>query len=114
MTDSNKHTNFIGLTLDYLQDMLSAKQRNALEREVMRHPFDEEAFEGLNSLSAHSFQTDLEEIQQKIWLARPKKTWTLTRIAASISILLMVGALSYFAFFNPKKHILPKIPTQHL
>ncbi|MBE0652579.1 MAG: hypothetical protein IH594_02205 [Bacteroidales bacterium] len=87
-----------GLTdvLAYLKNLISDKERNAFERKMQRDPFEEEAMEGFESLSPEDLQSDLLKLTGRLnRRLEHRNRFMLYRIAASVSILVVVSAL-YF------------------
>lgn len=85
---------------DYLKNKLSNTERYDLEKSAMQDAFDEEAFEGLNSLRSDEFEKNLENLHEKLSIRTRKKGRVLFfknyKIAASIAILFGLGSLLYF------------------
>ena len=91
--------------LDYLKNKISNKEKHLLEKEAMKDPFEEDALEGLSSLSAMEFEQDIKLLQEKINSKSKKKTRNVVylryKIAASILIIVGLGTLVYL--INPEK-----------
>jgi len=81
----------------YLKGLLSNRQRHDLEKKMMQDAFDEDAFEGLNQLSADSLETDMDilgkRLQERIRPAKVRNLTTVFRIAAAVVILLGITAI---------------------
>ncbi|MBN1599171.1 MAG: carboxypeptidase-like regulatory domain-containing protein [Bacteroidales bacterium] len=97
--------------VDYLRGKLTKKQQHDLEKEVMRHGFDSDAFDGLSELSANELQTDMEELQQRLQVRTDKKdkvrhipVWL--RIASVIVFVLGAGALIRVILINKPEEAL--------
>ena len=90
---------------NYLSGKLSSKDRHALEKESMRDPFEEDALEGLSSLTASEFEADIATLTTKINQRTEQKndsnTFFVYKIAASI--LVIIGIVSVFYFSQPKE-----------
>ena len=88
--------------LRYTGDGLSDEERHALEREMQKDPFEEEAIEGLSSLGAEQARDDMSRLQSRL---RKRVSGTTTmlwvRVAASVAVLLTIGTL-YFTVFTDK------------
>ncbi|MBA7564024.1 hypothetical protein ES708_05686 [subsurface metagenome] len=84
----------------YTGNGLSDEERHALERELQKDPFTEEALEGLSSLGAEKVRGDLSRLKTRL---RKRVTSTRSmlwvRVAASVAILLAIGTL-YFTVFT--------------
>ncbi len=82
---------------NYLNDVLSNKERNALEKKALQDPFDADALEGLETLSAQELDTDMSFLKQAL-TNRTKKTrrsFPIFKIAASILLVVGLGSLLY-------------------
>jgi hypothetical protein len=88
----------------YLNGLLSNRERHDLEKEMMRDTFDEEAFEGLNQLSAGELEADIDVLMKRLdERIQPKKKRNLVtfyRMAAAIILLVGVGSILYVFFQN--------------
>ncbi len=82
--------------LRYLSDGLSDEERHALEREMQKDPFMEEALEGLSSLTTEQARQDLSELHYRL---RRRVKGSRSRIwipvAASVAVLVTAGVV-YF------------------
>ena len=88
--------------LRYSGDGLTDEERHALEREMQKDAFAEEAFEGLSSVSAGEAMKDMYELRSRLGKrvgARSSMLWV--RIAASIVLILAVGTL-YFTVIQDR------------
>ena len=82
---------------NYLNNLLSNKERNALEKKALQDPFDADALEGLETLSAQELDTDMSFLKQAL-TNRTKKTrrsFPIFKIAASILLVVGLGSLLY-------------------
>lgn len=108
----NEHT--YERIIAYLKGLLSNRQRHDLERKMMQDAFDEEAFEGLNRLSAGSLETDMDVLSRRLHdRIKPAKIRRLTpvfRWAAAVVILTGLTAILLFIFRTPS----PKLITQEI
>jgi hypothetical protein len=103
MSKDNKYRN--GDKEDFLRysgDGLSDEDRHALEREMQKDPFAEEAVEGLSAISPEEAMADISELRDRL----NKRTGSQNsvpwfRIAASVALLLAVGVL-YFTVIQDK------------
>lgn len=88
----NKH-----ISLDdfkrYRANQMSEAERNAFERELQKNPFEAEALEGFQSLTAAQIDADLKELEAKLQPGKRKSAWPYWAAAASILILLLTGIL---------------------
>lgn len=86
----------------YTGDGLSDEERHALEREMQKDPFEEDAIEGLSSLDAEQARDDMSRLQSRLRKrvsGTPTMLWV--RVAASVAVLLTIGTL-YFTVFKDK------------
>ncbi len=85
--------------LNYLKDSFSNKERHDFEKEVMKDPFEEEAFEGLSDLSMQEFKGDIFDLQHKIKKKTKKRSiitmWKPIVAAASVLILFSLGLIMF-------------------
>ena len=85
--------------LNYLKDSFSNKERHDFEKEVMKDPFEEEAFEGLSDLSMQEFEGDIFDLQHKIKKKTKKRSiitmWKPIVAAASVLILFSLGLIMF-------------------
>ncbi|MBN2524573.1 MAG: carboxypeptidase-like regulatory domain-containing protein [Bacteroidales bacterium] len=91
-----KKTNFAGY-LNYFKGLLSGKEQHALEKEMMQDVFEEEAFEGMSSVSPDELEEDILELHKKINRRIGKKKYRIIpilRYAAAVVLLLAVGSLA--------------------
>ncbi len=96
----NKEKTFQGLSeediLGYLNGQLEAKEMHRIEREALDDDFDAEALEGLSSLSAEGFETDMAtlsaRLEKRIAKEKPKKKLLLwPRWAAAIAVFALAS-----------------------
>ncbi len=84
----------------YTGNGLSDEERHALERELQKDPFTEEALEGLSSLGAKKVRSDLSRLQTRLRkrvVSVRSRIWV--PVAASVAVLLAIGTL-YFTVFT--------------
>ncbi len=80
--------------LDYLRDRLSGRDRNAMERQFQRDPFEADAVEGLSMLGEEEIAEDLARIRERIQnRIRRKRRIAFYSAAAAIASLLIVGTI---------------------
>ncbi len=98
--------------IDYLKGILSNRQRHALEKEVMRDAFEEEAFEGINMLSAEELEADMElmksRLEDRTEIKRKRVLPPYFRVAASIVMLTGLAVVIYFALLKRTQELVPK------
>ena len=103
MSKNNKYGNMDPEDLfRYTGDGLSDEERHALEREMQKDPFEEDAIEGLSSLDAEQARDDMSRLQSRLRKrvsGKPTMLWV--RVAASVAVLLTIGTL-YFTVFTDK------------
>ncbi len=80
--------------LDYLGDRLSGRERNAMERQFQRDPFEADAVEGLSMLGEEEIAEDLARIRGRIQnRIRRRRRIAVYSAAAAIASLLIVGTI---------------------
>ncbi len=87
--------------LRYLSDGLSDEERHALEREMQKDPFVEEALEGLSSLSTEEARQDLSRLHSRLRKrveGSRRRIWI--RVAASVAILAAIGTIYFTVFYE--------------
>lgn len=98
--------------IDYLKGVLSNRQRHALEEEVMRDAFKEDAFEGSNLLSADELEADMElmesKLEDRIKIKKKRVLPPYFQIAASIVMLTGLAVVIYFALLTRTQELAPK------
>ncbi|MBN1952432.1 MAG: TonB family protein [Bacteroidales bacterium] len=95
MAEDKKHSapNSAGI-LNYLKGLLSDREKHAWEKAMMRDPFEEEAFEGLSTLSKEELEADINSLKHRLEERVQKKrnrVFTLPRMIAAAVIVLSVG-----------------------
>lgn len=99
-----------------MKNQLSGLERHALEKEMMQDTFDEEAFEGLNQLSADELETDMDRLMNRLdERIAPRKKHRLIvfyRIAAAIILLVGIGSIFYVVFRTPSQDLITQ-ETNH-
>lgn len=90
--------------VDYLKDKLSNQERHLVEKKLMQDVFEEEAFDGLSSISTKELESDILELQHKISsYSKEKKTisyLTVIKIAASIVVLIGISLAVRMSYKN--------------
>ena len=98
--------------ITYLKGLLSNRLRHDLEKEMMRDVFDEEAFEGLNHLSAGELETDMavlnNRLEDRMAPVKRRNLTILFRIAAAIILMVGISSILYFLLRTPA----PKLVTE--
>jgi outer membrane biosynthesis protein TonB len=96
--------------VDYLKGLLSDRDRHELERDMMRDTFEEEAFEGINQLSAHDLESDMDLLTSRLdnrIASREKKSLKIYfRLAAALLLLAGIGGILYFVLQTPSIDLL--------
>ena len=82
----------------YREGSLTGPERNALEKKALNDPFLADALEGVESISAEDFNSDLSSLSKKIKRDSDISWFTPLRIAAGV--LLLIGAGSLFYWIN--------------
>lgn len=86
----------------YLKDILSDRERHDLEKEMMEDAFNEDAFEGLSQLDASAFNSDMDNLYNRLdrRVASEKKIRPVTfyRIAATLLFIAAIGTILYMMF----------------
>ncbi len=84
----------------YTGNGLSDEERHALERELQKDPFTEEALEGLSSLGVEKARGDLSRLKTRLRRrVTSARSMLWVRVAASVAILIAIGTL-YFTVFK--------------
>jgi len=98
-------------SLAYLKNLLSNKERHALEKNIMKDTFEADAFDGLNTLTSEEFENDIKNIQKKISKRSTKNTKIIRvrnySIAASILLFIGLGSITYLLNNTDKKLLEP-------
>lgn len=79
----------------YFSNNLQNKDKHAFEKQIMQDAFEEEAFDGLSSLSQTDLDKDLNELKNNITARSKRNKWFVPvwfRYAASIVLLIGIGA----------------------
>lgn len=79
----------------YLRNRMTPEERHAFERELQKHPFEAEALEGMQQVSANRFDKDLRELKKHFAGGRPHSTTIYWVAAACLLILAISGVLWY-------------------
>ena len=101
MSKKAKHINRPEDFLRYSSDKMSHEERNAFEKKLQKDPFDNDASEGLSSISSEDATGDLKQFRsriQKRTRSGNKLIWY--RIAASVAILFVVSSVFYTVIKN--------------
>lgn len=77
----------------YLEDKMTAAERNAFERELQSDPFLAEALEGYSIIDRDEVATDMDDLKKRIKSRSRKRSTFLYRIAAAIVVLLGISSL---------------------
>ena len=90
--------------LKYLKGELSTVERYAFERDLEADPFDMEAMEGMEKISASDVEEDLLALHAKLGARlKRRRRRTFYYVAASVASLLIVGTVFVNIYdFNPK------------
>jgi len=81
----------------YFRDLLTKKEQHALEKEMMQDVFEEEAFEGMSSVSADELEEDVLELHKSINQKTGKKKNRIIpvlRYAAAVVLIFAVGSIT--------------------
>ena len=85
--------------LRYLEGNLSDRERNRIERNLLKDTFEEEAMEGLLKIGTDEAREDMAQLQQEIqFKVAPKRTFSWYRVAATVAVLLAVSAILFTVF----------------
>ena len=110
MGKKKKHINIsLKKYLKYFKNSLSNEEKNAFEKKVMQDLFDEEAYEGLSSISPNELKNDLKDldiiIKSKTLNKKNKRNLPLIymRYAAIFGLLIGIGTIIYFLFQTAEK-----------
>jgi len=95
MQERNKNKK-ISLTdlIRYRDNKMNGKERNALERELQKDPFRDEAEEGFSMISPETAADDMTELQKRLMKATRKRSlYLFYRIAAAVAVLILISSL---------------------
>jgi hypothetical protein len=88
--------------LRYLDGNLSDRERNRIERNLMRDPFEGEAMEGLSGKATREIREDIDMIDRQIGKrVSVKRSFTWYRVAAIIAILLAIS-ITFITVFDDR------------
>ncbi len=73
---------------DYLEGKLSKKQQHALEKKLLDDDFETEALEGIENLSSENLQSDLAELQGRLFQKQKNNHFSYWRAAAVLALLI--------------------------
>jgi hypothetical protein len=93
--------------LDYLRGLLTGRQQHQLEKEMMRDSFDEEAFEGLSSLSASGLETDMDLLMHRLdkrTASTGRQRSLIFKIAAALLIFAGIGTTLTLVLHKNSQH----------
>ncbi|WP_372647656.1 carboxypeptidase-like regulatory domain-containing protein [Draconibacterium sp.] len=90
----------------YLANEMTDAERNAFEKELQKHPFEADAMDGYESVSASKFEYDLNDLSQKI--ANKKRKNGIPYLAAAATILLLITSGIIWMQLN-KNHPIDKV-----
>lgn len=94
----------------YLNGILSDRQRHDLEKDMMQDIFEEDAFEGLSSLSGGELEADMEVLESRLKErtapAKKRRMVIFLRIAALILFIIGLGGILYFVIRTPEVNLL--------
>jgi hypothetical protein len=96
--------------LKYLENKLSGKERNSLEREFQKDPFAEEASEGFSEIPAVQASKDIDLMKKKLEKrisGRRIMIWY--RIAASIAVIMVISSVFFLVNRNKRTYEEPAI-----
>jgi hypothetical protein len=77
----------------YLNDEMTNAERNAFERELQKHPFDAEAMEGMEQLSAAELGKNLNDLKTLTSTKKRKNSTSYFAVAATILLLVTAGVI---------------------
>ena len=100
MLMTNNRIDINGIFTKYLKRELSEKEQHNFERLVMSDPFYADAFDGLSNISPEELDRDLKILDKQLSLKiskTDKRVW----FASAASILVLVGLVSWLAFWMP-------------
>ena len=92
MTNKKAHTNKENFSR-YLQNKMSAKERNEFEKALQSDSFAAEALEGFETTSNIYFEKEVSEINQKISQKQKPRNMRIWAAAASILLIITAGVL---------------------
>ena len=94
--------------LRYLEGNLSNRERNRIEWELMRDPFDEAAMEGLSMIGPDEVREDLDILdQQIIGKVSKRKPGVWFRVAAAVAVLLALS-ITFVTVFDDRISLLDR------
>ena len=109
MSKKDKHRTIRDLLL-YLRGKLSGKEKNRIERDMQRDPFEAEAMEGFDSFEPDEIEEDLLEINSRLnRRVKRKNRFIAYRIAASIAVIIGLS-LTYFLISDREIREVPVKP----
>jgi hypothetical protein len=97
--------------LAYLKGLLSNRQRHAIEREVMREKFEEEALEGFNEIAVEDLEPDILELKQKLAgrIKKDKAFPLLLPLKIAASVILIFGLATAIRYLITEKPVAPRM-----
>lgn len=84
----------------YLKNQMTEAERNVFEREMQKHPFEEEALEGMQQFDADEIQNDWHHLSNRI-SQKNKKRNARFRAAAATFLLLISAGIIWFQLREP-------------
>ena len=97
MARKHKHINNPEEFQRYIEGSMSARERYDFEKKLLDDDFEEEALEGLGTLSGDEISADLASLQHQLHnKTHKRKAWIYYRIAATI---LLLGVFSFAIFY---------------
>ncbi|PIF05349.1 MAG: hypothetical protein CSA36_07120 [Draconibacterium sp.] len=72
---------------------MTEAERNAFERKLQKHPFEAEALEGLKHFLASETESDLQDLESKIYRRSKKTKLRMWAAAATVLLLITAGTL---------------------
>ncbi len=89
--------------LDYLDGKIKGIRANQIERQILNSSFEEEAVEGLSSLSSQDLRSDLSQLKKRLEEQTREKPAYLS-FAATIAFLLVAFSSLWFVMNNALPH----------
>ena len=77
----------------YLNDQMTDAERNAVERELQKHPFEAEALEGFQQISSKELSKDLHDLKSDLFSKKRKSRYRYWAAAATILLLVTSGII---------------------
>lgn len=77
----------------YLKNQMTETERNAFERELQKHPFEDDALSGFQQISPDELSNDLNELKSRISRKKPVRNYRIWVAAATFLLLISTGIL---------------------